>query len=199
MNPEKKPCLISCGILGKEIRKLADQGEIDADLHFLSDALHYDYEKLKQGLKKAIESRLPEYRGRIVVVYGDVCLGFQDEMKDLLQSYGVVKVDALNCIDCLLGGKGALLDLDPDHRYFFLTPAFISFMERMDDETRKLVSGLAGIVLVDSLGNLNDYRDRIDQICASTGLPIVKRENVGLEGLKNRILEAMEKLDLFAT
>jgi hypothetical protein len=57
-----------------------------------------------------------------VVIYGDVCLGFHQEMKALVKRYGAVKVDALNCIDCLLGGRGRLLEVDPDHKFFISDP-----------------------------------------------------------------------------
>jgi hypothetical protein len=49
-----------------------------------------------------------------VVVYGDLCLGFNGEMNVLMADYDVVKVDALNCIDCLLGGRGNLLEREKD-------------------------------------------------------------------------------------
>jgi len=35
-------------------------------------------------------------------------------MKKLAHEFGVAKVDAVNCIDCQLGGKGAYLKLTPN-------------------------------------------------------------------------------------
>ena len=41
-------------------------------------------------------------------------------MKDLAKEYGIVKVDALNCTDCLLGGKGRIEQIDPNHELMVL-------------------------------------------------------------------------------
>jgi len=37
-------------------------------------------------------------------------------MQALMNEFSTVKVDALNCIDCLLGGHGKVLDIAPGHR-----------------------------------------------------------------------------------
>jgi len=129
MDRTKKPCVISCGILQKEIELLLENGDIDAEVHFLSERLHMDYNLLDRGLNGALKKYRKQSSEGIVVVYGDVCLGFNGEMKVLMDRYDAVKVDGLNCIDCLLGGKGKLLEMDPDHKYLFLNPAFIQFAE----------------------------------------------------------------------
>jgi Protein of unknown function (DUF1638) len=198
MNKKPKPCVISCGILKREIKALVENGDIDVDLKFLSDRLHYDYNRLEKGLSGAIEKRLPDCPGGIVVVYGDVCLGFQNEMKTLIDRYDVVKVDALNCIDCLLGGRGELLKIDPDHIYLFLNPAFIHFSQALTskskEETRDMFSMLKGIILIDSLGNLDDFQKDIDRISDKTGLPIIERRQVGLDGIKKVLQEAIARV-----
>ena len=73
-------------------------------------------------------------------------------MKKLTEEYGLVKVDALNCIDCLLGGKGNVLEADPTHDLLFLYPRIIGFFshfkekaqqENMDEDAfNKIFSGL---------------------------------------------------------
>jgi uncharacterized protein DUF1638 len=198
MSEKPKPCVISCGILKKEIKTLVENGDIDVDLKFLSDSLHYDYNRLEKGLSGAIEKRLPDCPGGVIVVYGDVCLGFQEEMKALIDRYDVVKVDALNCIDCLLGGKGELLKIDPDHIYLFLNPAFIHFSQSLTskskEETREMFSMLKGIILIDSLGNLDDFQKDIDRISDKTGLPIIERRQVGLDGIKKVLQDAIARV-----
>ena len=52
---------------------------------------------------------------------------------------------------------------------------------------------LDGIVLLDAMGDLNDYHSRIDEIVDYTGLPILERKDIGLEGLKNIFLEALDR------
>jgi len=122
MNNLKKPLLISCGILKNEIQKLIETGQLDVDVNYLSAKLHYDYKLLERALKGTFEKVHNHPDRNVIVVYGDVCLGFDYEIKKLVETYGIVKVDALNCVDCLLGGKGQRLKADRDHKYFFLTP-----------------------------------------------------------------------------
>jgi len=198
MERHEKPCVISCGILRKEIEHLVGKGDIDAEVHFLSEKLHMDYTLLDRGLNGALKKHQKQSPQGVIVVYGDVCLGFNGEMKALMDQYDVVKVDALNCIDCLLGGKGKLLEMDPDHKYLFLNPAFIRFSEKIREEAkefsrREMYGMLDGIVLLDAMGDLNDYQPRIDEIADYTGLPILERKNIGLEGLKNIIIEALDR------
>ena len=197
MEKTDKPHMIACGILQEEIDRLLTLGEIDVEVHYLSKGLHTDYNRLQKALNGALIKRLPQARAGIVVVYGDVCLGFNGEMQALVEKHDVVKVDGLNCIDCLLGGKGRLLEIDPEHKMLFLNPAFIHFMDKIWDrpreEIREMFNMLEGIVLVDALGDLDAYRDRIDAISEKTGLPILERKNIGLDGLKEVVQDALER------
>ena len=197
MESTEKPCVISCGILREEIEHLLKKGNIDVDAHFLSEQLHIDYNRLDRALNAAIKKHLQKCTQGIVVVYGDVCLGFNGEMQNLIDKYDVVKIDALNCIDCLLGGKGKLLEIDPDHKYLFLNPAFIQFIKRRRGKTKKMnrerFSMLDGIVLLDAMGDLDAYQSKIDEIADHTGLPILNRENIGLGGLNNVLIEALDR------
>jgi hypothetical protein len=104
LNEKVKPCLVSCSVLKEEIERLVKQGGLDADLVFVSKYFHVDYAVLEKNLRRVVENSLSRSHGGIVLVYGDLCLGPNDEMKKLTEEYGLVKVDALNCIDCLLGG-----------------------------------------------------------------------------------------------
>ena len=119
MTDNKDPIVISCNIVEKEIRRLIESGRLRAELTFLSSKLHYDYSLLEKALKRTIEKSLDFGRKNIVVIYGDVCLGFKYEMKELVDAYGIVKVDAINCVDCLFGGKGQLFQTDSEHKHRF--------------------------------------------------------------------------------
>lgn len=198
MERNEKPRVIACAILQKEIERLMETGEIDVDAHFLSETLHMDLNKLSHGLSGALKKHQKKSPHGIVVVYGDVCLGFNGEMKALMDQYDVVKVDGLNCIDCLLGGKGTLLEIDPDHKYLFLTPAWIRFDEDIKsggtkEKIREMYSVLDGIVLLDAMGDLDDLQPEIDEIVELTGLPILDHRKIGLDGLKNVLLEALDR------
>lgn len=193
-----KSYLIACGIMQKEIEALISRGLIDGEWVFLDKELHVNYRKLEGALTQALEKHGSRSEAKPVVVYGDVCLGFKNEMRELTDRFGAVKVEALNCIDCLLGGGGKLLEIDPDHLFLFLTPAFIEFTERIlsrtKEETRRIFSPLKGICLIDSLGNLDDYQDRIEAISDRTGLPVLETRKVGLAGLETVIAKALGKV-----
>jgi hypothetical protein len=107
----QNPLLISCGILQPEIEALIEGKEIEAEAIFLNKYLHTDYQKLHDALTASLRKHS---RRKSVVIYGDVCMGFNGEMNALMTEYDVVKVDALNCIDCLLGGRGNLLEREKD-------------------------------------------------------------------------------------
>ena len=190
----QRPLLISCGILQPEIEALITREEIEAEAVFLNKYLHMDYRKLHDALKASLR----KHRKRApVVVYGDVCLGFNGEMQTLMTEYDAVKVDGLNCIDCLLGGQGKLLEIDPDHRLFFLTPAFLEFSESLISEAkennRRRFNMLKGIILVDSLGNMEKQSDWIEHFSDQTGLPVLEHRVVGLDGLKVVVEEALQR------
>ena len=189
-----KSLLISCGIFQPEIEKLIARGEIKADAIFLNKYLHLDHRKLHDSLKASLKKHRIR---KPVVIYGDLCLGFNNEMHSLMAECGTIKVEGLNCIDCLLGGQGKLLDVDPDHHFFFLTPAFIKFSERLitgtKDENRHRFNMLKGIIIVDSLNNMELYRDRIEHFSKQSGLPVKDHLVVGLSGLKNVIEDAIQR------
>jgi hypothetical protein len=81
---DTKPCLIACGIMQKEIDTLISQGLIDAEVVFLNKELHVNYRKLERALTQALERNRNRSGAKPVVVYGDVCLGFKNEMQGLL-------------------------------------------------------------------------------------------------------------------
>ena len=59
--------------------------------------------------------------------------------------------------------------------------------------TREMFSMLDGIVLLDAMGDLDAYQSKIDEIADHTGLSILERKNISLEGLKNVLLEALDR------
>ncbi len=196
-----KPCLISCSVLRDEINQLVRQGELDVDVVYVSKLFHVDYDLLEKNLRKVIEKTLSRISEKPVLIYGDLCLGPNEEMKELAKHYGMIKVDALNCIDCLLGGKGNINDDDPNHDVMFMDPGMIEFFQQarikmrkegIDEETIKyMFAGLRGIVLLDTLGEAEKYKAQIDSL--NTGLKIIEVKKVGTDKLRLVILEALKK------
>ena len=201
MGEKVKVCLVSCSVLKEESEQLIKQGSLDAELVFVSKYFHVDYEVLEKNLRKVLEQTLKRFHGKVVLVYGDLCLGQNNEMKKLAEEYGVVKVDAVNCIDCQLGGKGKFLEADPEHNLMFLGPGMIGFFKRMKEKMRdegvdeaafaNLFSGIKGIVLLDTCGNADKCKDELEK--SGIGLRVLETRKIGLENVKQVLLEAIEK------
>jgi hypothetical protein len=201
VSKKAKPCLVSCSVLKEEIEKLVKQGDLDVELIFVSKYFHIDYTLLEKNLRQVVEKSLSRFPGRIILVYGDLCLGQNNEMKKFIDEYGVVKVDALNCIDCLLGGKGKFLEADPDHELLFLSPGMMGFFDQIQEKARQenidetaltnLFSGLKGIVLLDTLGEAEKHKVEVKKL--HTGLTILETRELGINNLKQILLEAIER------
>jgi hypothetical protein len=199
----QRPYLICCGILQKEVEKLIEDSQLPVEPLFLEAGLHVDYSELGKQLKQAIKGCSKDSSRRIIVVYGDLC---HPKMKEITSKYdNVVKVDALNCIDCLLGGHGKLLEVDPNYDYFYLSPGWMPsnlkanprfrpiFYGTSTEEIRKQFSKLKGILLFDSLKDLGEFNDEIEEFSNYTGLPILGKKVVGLDRLKDFILETIKR------
>ncbi len=199
---KKKVCLVSCSVLNLT-SKLVKEGKLDADLVFVSKNFHVDYGLVEQNVRKVLEHTLKRYSGRVVLVYGDLCMGQDNEMKRLADEYGVPKIDALNCIDCQLGGKGNSETVDPAHKLMFMGPGMIDFFRDMrpqllkqgvDEETfKKMFSGVEGFVILDTVGNAEICRRELEEL--GMGVKILETRKIGAENVCLVVLEAIEKLD----
>jgi hypothetical protein len=198
---QQRICLVSCSVLKEEIKQLVKQGDLDVDFVFVSKYFHVDYAKVEKNLRPVLERALRRFSGNVVLVYGDLCLGTNNEMKKLAEEYGVVKVDAINCIDCQLGGKGRFLEEDPNHDLMFLSPGMTEFFDHAkimmrkenvsEDQLKQLFNGLRGIVLLDTLGNAEQLKADVEKL--DTGLSIVETRVVGIKKLRTILKEAIER------
>lgn len=201
ISEKEKPCLVSCSALKKEIQELVKRGDLDADLVFVSILFHMDYALLEKNLREVLKRTLPRFSGRVILVYGDLCLGTNNEMKELAEEYGVIKVDAVNCIDCLLGGKGKFFEADPTHELLLLDPGMIDLFKYIkkkarqegvdEDALRQFYSVLKGIMLLDTLGEAEKNLEEIAKL--NFGLPVLETKKIGLDNLKLVISEAIER------
>lgn len=196
-----KPCLIACSVLREEIERLVEQGDLDAELVFGSKHFHMDYGLLEKDLRQIIKKVLSRFLGEVILVCWDLCLSPNDEMKTLTEEPGVVKVDAQNCVDCLLGGKAKSSEADPDHDLLFLGPGMIGFFDRIQEKARQenideaaltnLFSGLKGIVPLDTLGEVEKHKVEIETM--HTSLTTLETKQIGINNLKQILLEAIER------
>jgi len=200
VNEKTKVCLVSCSVLKDELQQLVKQGKLDAELVFVSKYFHVDYQAVEQNLRKVLSATLKRFNGKVVLVYGDLCLGQNNEMKKLAEEYGIVKVDAVNCIDCQLGGKGKFFEADPEHNLMFMAPGMIEFFkhtkqtmlkEGVDEATfANMFSGIKGIVLLDTCGNAEKLREELEK--SGLGLPILESREIGLENVRQVVFDAIQ-------
>lgn len=203
MPSKSRPLLISCGILRKEIEKLIEERKLDVEPCFLDAGLHVVYAELEKELTSALERSAEHAPNGIIVVYGDIC---HPRIKKIVKKYSnAVKVDALNCIDCLLGGHQKLLQADPECSHFYLSPGWMPsnlkknarFREIFDwniEGIKEQFEHLEGVIIIDSLDNLDEYKSDIEEFSIQTGLQVKESKAVGLDGLKAVIDEAAKKL-----
>jgi hypothetical protein len=122
-------------------------------------------------------------------------------MSKLAKEYGIVKVDALNCIDCQLGGKGKSEDANPEHNLMFMSVGMIDFfkdmktqltMQGVDEEgLRKMISGIEGFVILDTVDTSEKCRHELEKL--NTGVRIVETRKIGVEPVKSVVMAAIEK------
>ena len=203
MPKQSRPILISCGIVRKEIQKLIDTKLLDVEPYFLDAGLHIVYAELEKELASALEKHAEHAQNGIIVVYGDMC---HPRIKKIVKKHdNAVKVDALNCIDCLLGGHKKLLEADPKGSHFILSPGWMPsnlkksarFREIFDwnmESVKEQFEHLTGLIIIDSLDNLDELKSDIEEFSIHTGLQVKDTKAVGLAGLKAVIDEAIKKL-----
>ena len=204
MSKSEKICLVSCSVLKDELKELVKQGKLDVDLVFVSKSFHIDYALVEKNVRMVLEATLKRYPGRVVLVYGDLCLGQDNEMKKLAEEYGVIKVDALNCVDCQLGGKGIVNDADPEHNLMFMGPGMIDFFKDAREKLRKegideeafqnMFSGIKGFVILDTLGNSEQCIRELEK--TEINVKVLETRKVGLDKIKRLVDEAVEKTHL---
>jgi len=198
-----RPLLLCCGILRAEIRKLVKEKQLDVDAVFLDAGLHAVYSNLEKAVTTALEKYSKDAEKGIVVIYGDMC---HPRLKKIVKKYdNAIKVDALNCIDCLFGGHQKLVEADPKYSHFYLSPGWMpanlkktmNFKDIFDwsiDDRKEQFKELDGLIIVDSLGNLDELESDIEEFSSNSGLEVKEQKTVGLDGLKALIEEALKKL-----
>jgi len=201
LNKNEKTCLISCSVLEPELQRLVKEGKLDADLVFVNKNFHVDYSLIDKNVRKTLETTLKHYSGQVVLVYGDLCLGPNNEMNQLAKEYGVVKINALNCIDCQLGGKGKSEAADPEHKLMFMSIGMIDFFKNMKtqlttqgvDEAafKQMFSSVEGFVILDTVDTPAECRRELEKL--NTGVKIIETRKIGTENVRAVVLDAIEK------
>ena len=98
------------------------------------------------------------------------------------------------------------MEIDPKCGHFYLSPGWMPsnlkrnkyFKEIFNwkvKNIRKQFEHLKGLIIIDSLDNIDELRSDIEEFSYYTGLEVKKVKQVGLDGLKAVIEEASKKLD----
>jgi len=202
LNKNEKTCIVSCSVLEPELQRLVEEGKLDVDLVFVNKNFHVDYSLIEQNLRKTLEATLKRYPKRaVVLVYGDLCLGQDNEMNKLAKEYGIIKIDALNCIDCQLGGKGKSDEVNPEHNLMFMGTGMIDFFKDMktqltihgvaEEDFKKMFSGVEGFVILDTVDNSDECRCELEKL--NTGVRIIETRKIGVELVLSVVMAAMGK------
>jgi hypothetical protein len=204
LSSKSLPILISCGIVQKEIEKLIEQKKLEVEPTFLDAGLHVVYKELEKELESALEKNKENSDKGIIVLYGDMC---HPRIKKIVNKYkNAVKVNGLNCIDCLLGGHQNLLKVDPKCSHFYLSPGWMPSNMKKSPHFREIfnwdIDGieeqfehLDGLIIINSLDNFEEYNNDIEEFSHYTRLKVKEIKNVGLDGLKSVIDEAIKKIN----
>ncbi len=200
MSDNPKVCLVSCSALKDELQLLVKQRKLNAELVFVSKYFHVDYDEVERNLRKVLEATLKRFKGKVVLVYGDLCLGQNGEMKKLAEEYGVVKVDAVNCVDCQLGGGGKSLEADPEHNLMFMGPGMIEFFKHMKGELLKqgmneavfanMFSGIKGFVVLDTCGTIQKLTEDLEN--SGLNIPVIEVRDGCLNNVWRVVFDAIE-------
>jgi hypothetical protein len=193
-------CIVSCSVLKKELQQLKAQGKLDAELVFVSKNFHVDYALVETNLRKVLEHTKKRFNGKIVLVYGDMCLGQDNEMKKLANEYGVTKVDAVNCVDCQLGGKGIVNTVDPNHNLMFMGPGMIEFFEDMKPKMLKegvdeaafasMFSGIKGFVVLDTCGDGEKLLTSLKKV--GLNVEVLETRKIGTDNILRVVKDAID-------
>ena len=130
MSSFKGTSIVACGTLRREIRKLAEDGFLDADrLLFTAPGLHEWPGRLeKQLAKQLLKAR--EGSDRVIVAYGDKCfIDTANPMRDtdaLLREQGPEfrRVRAKNCVD-MLASTEERNTIAAGEKVYWLTPGWV--------------------------------------------------------------------------
>ncbi len=202
---QSKPCLVACNIIEQELKQLIKTKELDVDLVLVDSYYHIDYDLLEKNLREILKQKLQNTKGKTILLYGDLCLGQNNEMNKLAKEFGVTKVKAENCIDCVLGGKNSLFEADPNKELIFLTSGMINnwkkYWKKIKEDAKKegvseevlakMYNSIKGFVYLDTVGNLEENLQKIKEL--KIDLPILEIKKIGVNKLKTLINETIDQ------
>ena len=188
----KKPVLIGCGILEKEIRFLAGKHGWPLDLVFLPSGLHVDFDRLQESLEKsmALYADCPK-----IIFYG-VC---HPLMKQILGSANATRTPGQNCVDIYLGHE--LFCRELEQGAFFLFEDWARHWRKIigmvmpgnPEVMRSIFRDAHRYLLAIRTPCSGDFSAGAEEVSAMTGLEL-RWIDVGLEHLEECLARTLAKV-----
>lgn len=181
---------LSCAVVRAEMEELRRRGLIEGDLLFLDSMLHMDPPRLEATLAALLEQKTAE-GGCPVLVYGDCSA----HLLDLTRSFGVERVDAINCAQLLVGrARYRRLMLE---EAFLVLPEWALRWERImrrelgltRDVARELMGEHRGVLVYLDTGLVPVPEGELAEFSSYTGLPF-RVEEVALDTMLGLLLAA---------
>jgi hypothetical protein len=123
--------IVACGTMRAELRRLADEGFLDADaILFAAPGLHEWPWELEKQLPKRL-AKAGERSERVIVVYGERCfLDTADPTRDtdaLVREHGPQfrRIRAANCVD-MLADREERRRIAAGQKVYWLTPGWLA-------------------------------------------------------------------------
>ncbi|MBN1289120.1 MAG: DUF1638 domain-containing protein [Actinobacteria bacterium] len=124
--------IVSCGTLKKELKKLQEEGFLDADrVFYATPGLHEIPRDLETQLVRQI-TRAKDQSEKIIVLYGDRCFvdssDYSRSIDTVLEEQGgaITRIRAHNCIDMLASDEEREAMAD-GRKVYWLVPGWIEF------------------------------------------------------------------------
>ena len=181
---------LSCGVLRAELEALHKLDKIGGELLFLDSMLHMDPPRLEATLTAKLTT-LGGAEGRLVLVYGDCSC----RMLDLVRDYRVGRVNAINCIQMLVG-RARYRELMQEHAFMLMPEWAMRWRETMQNAldlpptvARDLMCSDRRMLVYLDTGLAPVPKACLEECSAYAGLPL-RVEQVGLNNLLNLLLEA---------
>jgi len=67
---QENTCLVSCSVLKDELKQLVKQGNLYANLVFVSKYFHVDYAQIEKNLRSILGKTIQQFKGNVILVYG---------------------------------------------------------------------------------------------------------------------------------
>ena len=92
--------LVTCGALGRDVKRIADRRGWDVDIYGVSALLHLYPSRIVEELREKLHTLRPRYE-KLVVVYGDC--GTTGKLEPLLEEVGAVRLRGPHCYEMYAG------------------------------------------------------------------------------------------------